>query len=80
VVDGTCTLEAGKNLRLKVEQQGENFQFGINKGTVEKFLAKRGFSQIINVTSEDYKKAYFHGKNESRVIGSMLSFAHAVVG
>jgi len=79
VVDGTCTLEAGKNLRLKVEQQGENFHFGINKGTVETFLAKRGFSQIINVTSVDYKKAYFHGKNESRAVSSLLSFVHAVV-
>lgn len=79
VVDGTCTLEAGKNLRLKVQQQGEPFQFGINKGMIETFLAKRGFSQIRNVPSEDYKKTYFHGKNESRATGSLLSFAHAVV-
>ncbi len=79
VVDGTCTLEAGKNLRLKVEQQGEPFQFGIKEGTVETFLSKHGFSQIRNVTSEDYKRAYFHGVNEGRTVGSLLSFVHAVV-
>jgi methyltransferase (TIGR00027 family) len=79
VVDGTCTQEAGKNLRHKVQQQGEPFQFGINKEMIEMFLAKRGFSQIRNVSSEDYKKAYFHGKNKSRAAGSLLSFVHAAV-
>ncbi len=37
-----------------------------------------GFSKIKNVTSEDYKRAYFHGKNENRDVCKLLYFAHAV--
>ena len=46
---------------------------------VEEFLVERGFSKIHNVTSDDYKKAYFHGANEGRTVCSLLYFAHAVV-
>lgn len=79
VVDGTCESEAGKNMRQFAAEQGEPFQFGIEKGNVEAFLVERGFSQIRNVTSDDYKRAYFHGVNKDRAVCSMLSFAHAVV-
>ena len=46
---------------------------------VKKFLSERGFSNIVDVTSEDYKKAYFNGKNKDREVFSLMSFAHAVV-
>jgi methyltransferase (TIGR00027 family) len=78
LVNGTCALEVGKNLRNFVEQYKESFQFGIKEGTVETFLAQRGFSQIKNVTSEDFKRAYFHGKNENMEVCSLLSVVHAV--
>jgi hypothetical protein len=51
----------------------------IKEGTVEDFLAERRFSQIHNVTSEDYKKMYFHGVNADRSVCSLLYFAHAVI-
>lgn len=79
VVDETCELETEKNMRDFAAQQGEPFQFGIEEGAVETFLAERGFSQVQNVTSEDYKKAYFQGINESRTVCNLLAFAHAVV-
>lgn len=79
VVDGTCELEAGKNWRKGVMDVGEPFQFGIKDGEIETFLKQRGFSKVRNVTSRDYKKAYFLGKNESRVVNSLMSFAHAEV-
>jgi methyltransferase (TIGR00027 family) len=79
VVDGTCELEAGKNMRDFAAQQGEPFLFGIKEGEVEAFLAERGFSKVGNMTSEDYKKAYFHGINESRSVCNLLAFAHAVI-
>ena len=60
-------------------EQGEPLQFGIEEEMVETFLADRGFSQIHNVTSEDYKKAYFHGVNKDRSVCNLLSFAYAVV-
>lgn len=79
VVDGTCELEAGKNWRKGVMDVGEPFLFGIEDGTIESFLVQREFSKIRNVTSEDYKKLYFHGKNESMKVNSLLSFVYAVI-
>ncbi|MDD1693814.1 MAG: class I SAM-dependent methyltransferase, partial [Methanoregula sp.] len=80
VVDGTCELEAGKNWQRGVTDVGEPFLFGIKEGEIETFLTQRGFSKIRNVTSKDYKKIYFFGKNEGREVNSLLSFAYAVVG
>ena len=80
VVDGSCNLELGRNIHNGLAQIGEPLQFGIEEGTVERFLAERGFSKIQNVTSDDYKRAYFLGVNESRAVCSLMSFVHAVVG
>ena len=77
VVDGTC--ETGKNMRDFAAQQGEPFLFGIEDGAAEVFLKERGFSRIQNVTSDDYKRAYFHGVNKDRSVCRLLSFVHAVV-
>ncbi len=62
-----------------MSQLGEPFKFGIKEGTVEIFLTQRGFSQVCNVTSEDYKEAYFQGVNKNRIVDSLKSFVHAVV-
>src|SRR5271157_4807433 len=70
VVDGTSELDAAKNIRDYAIQQGEPLQFGIKEGGLETFLAQRGFCRIQDVTSEDYKKAYFHGINEERAVYS----------
>lgn len=79
VVDGTCELQAGRNWQKGVTDAGEPFQFGIKEGEIEAFLTQRGFSKVRNVTGEDYKKAYFFGKNEDRAVNNLLSFAYAVV-
>lgn len=64
VVDGTCELEVGKRIHQRVKQSGEPFKFGIKEGGVENFLKERGFSQIQNVSSDDYKEAYFPDDRE----------------
>lgn len=79
VVDGTCELEVGMNIRDYTYQQGEPLQFGIKEGMAEAFLAERGFSGIRNVTAEEYKKLYFYGVNKDRKVCSLLLFAHAIV-
>jgi methyltransferase (TIGR00027 family) len=79
VVDGTCELEAGRNWRKGVMDVGEPFMSGIKEGEIENFLTLRGFSKIENVTSKDYRKMYFSGKNEGREMNSLLSFAYAAV-
>jgi O-methyltransferase involved in polyketide biosynthesis len=60
-------------------EQGEPYKFGIKEGTIEAFITQRGFSQVCNATSEDYKKAYFHGTNEGRPVCCLSYFAHAIV-
>ncbi len=79
VVDGTCKLEVGINIRNHLIQLGEPLQFGIKEDEIENFLIQFGFLEIKNITSEDYKKAYFHGKNENRDVCELLYFAHAVI-
>jgi len=79
VVDGTCELEVGKNIHNFLAQVGEPLKFGIKEGMVESFLTARGFSQIRNITDEDYQNKYFYGINKGRSVCSLLYFAHAVI-
>ncbi|MDQ1275776.1 MAG: hypothetical protein QG610_1351 [Euryarchaeota archaeon] len=79
VVDGSCGLEAGKNIHNYLVQVGEPLKFGINERMVETFLTERGFSGVVNVTAEEYKKMYFHGINKDRKVNSLLFFAHAEI-
>lgn len=74
-----CDQNAIKNAAKDMAQQGEPYKFGIKEGMIEEFITQCGFSQFCNVTSEDYKKAYFHGINESRPVCCLSYFAHAVV-
>lgn len=79
VVDGTSDLEVGKNLYNHAKEYKEPLQFGIKEAKLENFLKERGFASIENVTSEDYKKAYFEGKNRKKDVCSLFLFAHGVV-
>lgn len=79
VVDGSCELEAGKNIHNQLVQLGEPLKFGIKEGTVETFLKALGFFHVHNVASEDLKRAYFHEANENRAVCSLHSIAHAMI-
>jgi len=79
VVNGTCELEVGKNIRNYTAQQGEPLQFGIKEGMVENFLSERGFSGVQDVTAEEYKRIYLHGINKDREVSNLLLFAHAMI-
>ena len=59
--------------------QGEPLQFGIEDEKLEEFLSSRGFKNIHNVISDDYKKLYCLGKNVNRKVSDLLYFAHAEV-
>lgn len=73
------TGEVGRFLKISLEKSGTPLQFGLEEKMVETFLTRRGFSQVHNVACEDYKKAYFQGVNEGRMVSSLLNFAHAVI-
>lgn len=74
-----CDQKEIKNATKDMVQQGEPYKFGVKDGTIETFLSERGFSEILNVTSEDYKKAYFKGINEDRPVCCLSIFARAMV-
>lgn len=74
-----CDQNEIKNATKDMAQQGEPYKFGVKDGTIETFLSERGFSRILNVTSEDYKKAYFQEINEGRPVCCLSNFAHAIV-
>jgi len=76
---GEAAPEAGKNIRDFTKKRRKPLKFILRDGEVETFLSERGFSRILNMTSEAYKKAYFYGKNEGRVVSSLISFAYALV-
>jgi len=79
VVDGSSDLVVGRIAHDYLARIGEPLRFGIDEGMVGEFLDRRGFTRVCTVTSEDYKRAYFHKKNENREVSSLLSFAHAVI-
>jgi len=74
------TYERGRRLMKALDEKAvEQPLFLIKEGTIGTFLTERGFSQVHNVTSQDYKKAYFQGINEGRTVSNLMSFVHAVV-
>ncbi len=78
-IDENRDKKISENLIKFMKESGEAMKFGLEEGTAEKFLSRRGFSNIVDVTSDDYKKAYFHGKNKDREIFSLMSFVHAEI-
>ena len=66
-------------IREHTARQGEPIRFAIPKEGIETFLTEREFSQVRNVTSAEYKRMYFTGKNKDRVLYQPLSFTWAVI-
>jgi methyltransferase (TIGR00027 family) len=68
--------EAEKMIR-KCEQIGEPLTFGIEEGTVEEFLCKRGFCQVKQMNAQSLDNTYFKGTN--RKSSRCWAVAHATV-
>jgi methyltransferase (TIGR00027 family) len=79
VVDGTCELKMAKEAREALARRGEGYKFGIEEGTIHKFLDQRGFLPIQIANWEYLKDTYFRGKNESREVLQWLEYVHAKV-
>jgi len=73
------TSKAGKMIKNFLEQMGEHLKFGIGKGEVEEFLSQHGFSNIINVSSAEYRNKYFPEADENEKFYNPMFFAHAMV-
>ncbi len=58
---------------------GEGLTFGIPEGTIEGFLTRRGYCDVVNATHEDLKRAYFTGVNANRPVAPVSAIVHARV-
>lgn len=79
LVDGTDMGEAAANIREFTRRAGEPLQFGMPDGKTARFLADRGYTNIREVTSSEYRRLYFHGKNADRLLSDYLTFVSAEV-
>jgi methyltransferase (TIGR00027 family) len=77
----TAAHKRGEIIRMQRAKRytGEGLVFGIEEGQVDEFLRVRGYTQIQNVTSEDLKRAYFTGVNQTRTIAPIYAIVHATV-
>jgi methyltransferase (TIGR00027 family) len=79
VLDGIQMHGEIRNMRRYRFMTGEGLTFGIDEGTVEQFLKKRGFSQVRDMDADGLKKAYFTGKNSGRKLTAGYGIAVAIV-
>ncbi len=57
----------------------EHFVFGVEEGTIDEFLEKRGLHVIDNVTGAFFESEYFAGVKQTRQVSRLCGFAHASV-
>ena len=79
VVDGTCKMEGAKNEYERMAKTDEPFTFGIKENKVESFLNERGFYNVKDAGSKDFKKAYFGEKHQNKKIKSWWRIVHATI-
>ncbi|MCP4747873.1 MAG: SAM-dependent methyltransferase [Desulfobacteraceae bacterium] len=79
VANGTACKVEDILLREELKYIGEEIHFGIEPDQIFDFMNKRGFKVDKNLTSDDYKKIYFKGVNEKRVVSDIFLFAQASI-
>ena len=79
ILDGTRKHAEISGMHRYRFMTGENLTFGIEAGTVESFLMKRGFSRVKDVDVNYLKEAYFSGRNVGRKIASRYGIAIAEI-
>ena len=77
VINGTCRRREATMWRKSVKRLGEELLFGIEEGTIDRFLKPRGFSLVKNADHEFLKREYFTGVNEKRAITPIIEIAYA---
>jgi methyltransferase (TIGR00027 family) len=77
-LDGTMKRNEVASMRRSQRFTGEGFLFGIRKGTVEEFLARRGFDRIHDADTDWLKRTYFTGVNQNRPVAPAYAIVHAM--
>jgi methyltransferase (TIGR00027 family) len=58
---------------------GERRAFGFEKGQIKDFLARRGFTHVVEVNAEQLKRLYCTGPNQGRTVADSFAIVHAKV-
>ncbi len=80
----TAFSGGGKRTEVKSMQRyrgltGEGLQFSIDEGAIQSFLEQRGFCDVKNTDSRDWKRLYFTGVNAARPLARGYAIATARV-
>jgi methyltransferase (TIGR00027 family) len=59
---------------------GEKRAFGIAQGRIGDFLARRGFTHVVEVSAAQLKRLYCTGPNQGRMMPDFYAIVHAEVG
>jgi methyltransferase (TIGR00027 family) len=59
---------------------GERRAFAIDKGQIEDFLTRRGFTHVVDANAEQLNRLYCTGPNQGRTVAEIYAIVHAEVG
>ncbi len=79
VLDKTLPSKEAQKLRNHCASAGEPLLFGLKEGSLEEFLASRGFDLVENMTAQSLKDAYFKGKGQQRKVFPLAGIVVAKV-
>lgn len=74
IVQGKSDFYGAKEIMKEVSKSGEPFQFGIDQGEIESFLAENGFDILSHHTPEEFEKTYLYA-DDGEFFGKMYGFA-----
>lgn len=74
IVQGKSDSYGARELIKEVSKSGEPFQFGIDQGEIEPFLAGNGFDILSHHTPEEFEKTYLYA-DDGEFFGKMYGFA-----
>jgi methyltransferase (TIGR00027 family) len=80
LADGSSDAEGGQNIRDWTIRIGEPILSGFADGEVMPFLAGLGYSDVRVITSRDFSRMYYTGKNADRKVSGLMSIVYAGVG
>jgi methyltransferase (TIGR00027 family) len=79
VANGSTHLAEARALRDGLKKIGEEILFGIAPEHIGDFMETRGFTVLNQLTSSDYKEAYFKDVEGNRTVSDMFTFVQARV-
>ncbi len=78
-LDKTLPSKEAEGLRSRYARIGQPLLFGLKEGSIEEFLASRGFDLVENMAAQSLKDAYFKGKGQQRKVSPLAEIVCARV-